>query len=139
MDRNELVMMTPEERSCTGSQFCILSLSCRIQNWTSMWARRRSLRTAWIRSARFFKIFLVRFDTTYVARIDTIINSSTGDTTISIIRRDTSYFSNHDLINAPTRIVCRSPEGPSADFPASACFRIMDISRPGRDLTIAAS
>ena len=64
-----------------------------------------------------FRIFLVRFDTDYVSRIDTIINTSTGDTTITIVKRDTSFFSNHDLPNAHTRIVWQEPGRPQRRYP----------------------
>ncbi|HTK83400.1 MAG TPA: hypothetical protein VL633_14035 [Bacteroidota bacterium] len=63
------------------------------------------------------KIYLVRFDTDYVARIDTIINSSTGDTTITPVRRDTSFFSDHDLLTAPTRVVWQEAGRPQRRFP----------------------
>lgn len=63
-----------------------------------------------------YRIHLVRFDTTYISRIDTVINSSTGDTSVVITRRDTSYFYNHDLENAPARVVWQEQARPQRRF-----------------------
>ena len=59
-----------------------------------------------------YHIYAVRFDTTYISRIDTIIGSL-GDTTIVRTRRDTSYFYNHDLANAHKKIVWREAGRPN--------------------------
>jgi DNA-binding beta-propeller fold protein YncE len=64
-----------------------------------------------------YRLFLVRFDTTYVARIDTLVNPSTGDTTITVVRRDTSYFYNHDLEHAHMRIAWQEPGRPQRRYP----------------------
>jgi hypothetical protein len=63
-----------------------------------------------------YRIYLVRFDTTYTSRIDTIFNPSTNETTYVPIIRDTSYFSNHDIVGAPTRIVFQEPANPGRRF-----------------------
>lgn len=63
-----------------------------------------------------YRIYLVRFDTNYVSRIDTIINSSTGDTSITPVRRDTSYFYYHDMENAPMRIVWQEQARPQRRY-----------------------
>jgi len=63
-----------------------------------------------------YRIFLARFDTTYISRIDTIINPSTGDTSITVVRRDTSYYANHDLDSAHMRIVWQEPGRPQRRF-----------------------
>lgn len=63
-----------------------------------------------------YRISLVRFDTTYVSRIDTIINPSTGDTSVNIVRRDTSIFYNHELEDAPMRVVWMEAGRPSRRF-----------------------
>jgi hypothetical protein len=63
-----------------------------------------------------YRIYLARFDTSYVSDIDTTINTSTGDTVITVTRRDTSYFANHDLENAPTRVVWQEPGRPDRRF-----------------------
>lgn len=63
-----------------------------------------------------FRIYLVRFDTSYISRIDTVINSSTGDTVITATRRDTSYFANHALDAAEMRVVWQEPARPSRRF-----------------------
>jgi len=82
-----------------------------------------------------YRIYLVRFDTTYVSRIDTVINSSTGDTTITPIVRDTSYFSYHDLENAPMRIVWSEPARPQRRFTGIGMFPTNDflVTRTGPD------
>jgi hypothetical protein len=60
-----------------------------------------------------YRISLVRWDTTYIAgfTIDTLSNDTT------YIIRDTSYFYNHDLYNAHTRIVYQEPGRPDRRFP----------------------
>jgi DNA-binding beta-propeller fold protein YncE len=63
-----------------------------------------------------YRLYLVRFDTSYVSRIDTVINPSTGDTSITAVRRDTSYFSNHNLETAPMRRVWQEPGRPLRRF-----------------------
>ena len=59
-----------------------------------------------------YHINVVRFDTTYISRIDTIVGSL-GDTTIVKSRRDTSYFYNHDLANAHKKIVWQEAGRPN--------------------------
>jgi hypothetical protein len=56
-----------------------------------------------------YRIALARLDTTYLSRIDTVINPSTGDTTITPVFRDTSFFPRHRLEQAPARIVWQEP------------------------------
>ncbi len=82
-----------------------------------------------------YRIYLVRFDTSYVSRIDTVINSSTGDTTISVVRRDTSYFFNHDLEHAPMRRVWDEAARPPRRFTGIAVFPDNDylVTRTGPD------
>jgi hypothetical protein len=82
-----------------------------------------------------YRIYLVRFDTTYVSRIDTFINSSTGDTTITPVVRDTSYFSYHDLENAPMRVVWSEPARPGRRFTGIGMFPTNDylVTRTGPD------
>lgn len=82
-----------------------------------------------------YRIYLVRFDTTYVARIDTIINPSTGDTTINVVRRDTSYFFNHDLDNAPMRLVWQDAGRPLRRFTGIGVFPDNEylVTRTGPD------
>src|SRR5207247_2817362 len=77
-----------------------------------------------------FRIFLVRFDTTYIASIDTIINPATGDTTITPVRRDTSYFYDHALDVARTTIVWQEPGRPQRRFPGIGML-------PGNDYLVA--
>ncbi len=63
-----------------------------------------------------YRIYLVRFDTTYVARIDTTVNLSTGDTVVTVVRRDTSYFANHSFETAVKRVVWQEPARPSRRY-----------------------
>jgi hypothetical protein len=63
-----------------------------------------------------YRIYLVRFDTTYVSRIDTTINTSTGDTVVTETRRDTSFFANHSFDAAVTRTVWQEPARPGRRF-----------------------
>ncbi|MBI1806342.1 MAG: hypothetical protein HYR76_04745 [Ignavibacteria bacterium] len=63
-----------------------------------------------------YRIFVVRFDTIYVSRIDTVI-SPFGDTTFVPVYRDTSYFYNHDLKQAHKQVVWQEPAHPERRFP----------------------
>jgi hypothetical protein len=63
-----------------------------------------------------FRIYLVRFDTSYVSRRDTVINISTGDTVVTVTRRDTSYFADHQLDRAEMRIVWQEPARPDRRY-----------------------
>jgi len=58
-----------------------------------------------------YRVSLARFDTTYVARYDTVINSF-GDTTIIAVRRDTSYFFNHKIDSAHTKVAWKEASRP---------------------------
>lgn len=64
-----------------------------------------------------YRMFLARFDTTYVAWIDTSVNRSTGDTTITPIRRDTSFYYHHDLEHARMRVAWQEPGRPRRRYP----------------------
>jgi hypothetical protein len=83
-----------------------------------------------------YRIFLVRFDTTYVSRIDTVIGSL-GDTVITPIRRDTSIFYDHDLPNAHRRIILQEPGRPQRRYPGIAFLpgNAFLIARTGTDNT----
>ncbi len=61
-----------------------------------------------------YRISLVRFDTTYVAGYDTVIEF--GDTTYRPIIRDTSYFYDSHLDIAPMRIVWQEAARPERRF-----------------------
>ncbi len=61
-----------------------------------------------------YRIFLARFDTTYIARYDTVIQF--GDTIITPVIRDTSYFADHHLDSAHTRIVWQEAGRPARRF-----------------------
>lgn len=63
-----------------------------------------------------YRIYVVRFDTSYVSNIDTAVNGSTGDTLITVTRRDTSYFANHSFDAAVKRVVWQEPARPSRRF-----------------------
>src|ERR1043166_2456048 len=63
-----------------------------------------------------YRIFRGRFDTTYISRIDPVIGPL-GDTTITRVRRDTSYFADHDLPNAHRRVVLQEPGRPHRRYP----------------------
>lgn len=63
-----------------------------------------------------YRIYLARFDTSYISRIDTVINGSTGDTLVTVTRRDTSYFANHALDRAETRIVWQDAARPGRRY-----------------------
>lgn len=58
-----------------------------------------------------YRVYLVRFDTTYVSRYDTVINQF-GDTTISPVRRDTSFYYDGIIGTARTRIVWKEAGRP---------------------------
>jgi hypothetical protein len=61
-----------------------------------------------------FRIFLARFDTTYISRYDTVI--VLGDTVLQPVYRDTSYYANHQLDSARIRIVWEEPGHPQRRF-----------------------
>lgn len=63
-----------------------------------------------------FRIFLVRFDTSNVIRVDTIVDSLTGRIRLIPIRRDTSYFLNHNIDIAPMHTVWKEPARPQRRF-----------------------
>lgn len=63
-----------------------------------------------------FRIFLARFDTSYVIRVDTIVDSLTGRIRLIPIRRDTSYFVNHNIDIAPMHTVWKEPARPQRRF-----------------------
>jgi hypothetical protein len=63
-----------------------------------------------------YRIYLVRFDTTYVSHIDTAINGSTGDTVVTVTRRDTSFFANHSFDLAAKRVVWQEPARPDRRY-----------------------
>ncbi|HUN66761.1 MAG TPA: hypothetical protein VMW43_11750 [Bacteroidota bacterium] len=65
-----------------------------------------------------YRIFLARFDTTYVAGYDTTI--VLGDTVILPVYRDTSLFADHHLDVARSRIVWKEPGHPARRFPGIA-------------------
>ncbi len=65
-----------------------------------------------------YRIYLVRFDTTYVAGYDTVI--AFGDTTLRPIVRDTSYFYDSHLDVAPARVVWQETSRPARRFPGIA-------------------
>jgi hypothetical protein len=56
-----------------------------------------------------YKINLVRWDTTYISRIDSVIDTLRNDTTLIPVSRDTSYFYNNNLDIAHSRIVWQEP------------------------------
>jgi hypothetical protein len=82
------------------------------------------------------RIFLVRFDTTYVSRIDTAIGPL-GDTIITPIRRDTSYFYDHDLPNAHRRIIWQEAGRPQRRYPGISFLpgNAYLVARTGNDNT----
>jgi len=82
-----------------------------------------------------FRIYLVRFDTTYISRYDTTINTGTGDTTITPVVRDTSTFYYHDLVNAPARVVWQDPARPNRRYTGIGMFPEDDylVTRAGPD------
>ena len=57
-----------------------------------------------------YRIFLVRFDTTYVAGYDTVIRF--GDTTIVPVLRDTSFFNDHKIEAARSKIAWKEASRP---------------------------
>jgi hypothetical protein len=61
-----------------------------------------------------FRIFLARFDTTYIAGYDTVI--VLGDTVLQPVYRDTSYFANHQLDSARIKIIWEEPGHPQRRF-----------------------
>lgn len=67
-----------------------------------------------------YKINLVRFDTTYLSRVDTVIIG--GDTTFIPTYRDTSFFYYHDIQNARMRIVWQEPARPRRRFTGIGVF-----------------
>jgi hypothetical protein len=83
-----------------------------------------------------YRIFLVRFDTTYIARIDTIIGSL-GDTTIVKESRDTSYFYNHNLSTAHRKIVWQDAGRPNRRFVGIAMFNGNKASLRDNDYLVA--
>jgi hypothetical protein len=83
-----------------------------------------------------YRIFLVRFDTTYISRIDTVIGPL-GDTTTIPIRRDTSYFADHDLPHAHRRIILQEPARPHRRYPGIGILpgNAFLVARTGTDNT----
>src|SRR6267143_1341797 len=83
-----------------------------------------------------YRIFLVRFDTNYVSRIDTVIGPF-GDTTITPIIRDTSYYAGHDLPNAHHRIIWQEPGRPERRYPGIGILpkNAFIVARTGPDNT----
>lgn len=83
-----------------------------------------------------YRIFLARFDTTYVSRIDTVIGPL-GDTTITPVRRDTSLFADHDLPAAHRRIIWQEPARPQRRYPGIGILpgNAFLVARTGTDNT----
>jgi hypothetical protein len=63
-----------------------------------------------------FRIYLTRFDTTYISHIDTTITAS-QETVYTVFKRDTSFFYNSDLAIAPMRTVWQEPARPNRRYP----------------------
>ena len=81
-----------------------------------------------------YRINLVRFDTSYVAWIDTTIGQF-GDTIITPHLRDTSYYYDHNLSTSHRRIVWWEPAHPARRFVGIAIFPTNDylVARAGPD------
>ena len=56
-----------------------------------------------------YKINLVRWDTTYISRIDTVIDTLRNDTLEVPVVRDTAYFYNNNIDEAHMRITWQEP------------------------------
>lgn len=62
-----------------------------------------------------YRINLVRFDTTYLAGLDTIVGAG-GDTTFAPVFRDTTIYYNHDLETAHRSVFWQEPLNPARQF-----------------------
>lgn len=66
--------------------------------------------------AAIYRIHLVRLDTSYLSRIDTVFNPTTNETTYTPVFRDTSIFYNHQLNAASMSVVWREEARPQRRF-----------------------
>jgi hypothetical protein len=81
-----------------------------------------------------YKIALVRLDTSYVTRLDTVHNPN-GSISIVPVTRDTSYYYNHQLDAAPMKTVRTEAAKPHRRFPGIAVLPNNDylVARTGTD------
>lgn len=82
-----------------------------------------------------YKINLVRFDTTYISRYDTVVVGS--DTSVIPIERDTSFYFYHDMVAARMRVIWQEPAFPKRRFPGITVFPNNEylVARTGTDNT----